>query len=458
MKRVYTLNKFSKKDGRQLFWTHQWEFLKDYKTREIALVCGYGAGKTYALCSKAFFHLVNNKLKNENQSHGWIVYRTLKDAKSIFTKEFSKYLDRLGVLYKYNKAEYTFYTDYGTLELKSMEDPSRLVGSNLSFIGMDEFDTEETDKALEVYNKLIARLRGSNTPQLFITTTPEGYRATYNLFVEKYDPSIRKLIQGKTTDNKALDKNYIDSLKYQYDEKRLLAYLNGEFVNFKGDTVYDYFDREKHIAKEKIELDPSLTVHLCFDFNVNPYCVAICQHKSFYNKNLRGYEVKEGDIMVIDEIVLNKGKSSTYDMVEAIKQRIPRNFRLCFSGDASGFSMKTSGGQSDWWQISQGLSPYYQFEAPICNSRGEIALSSTITKSNPPINQRVNAVNFHLRKNHIVINKHCKWLQDDFEQVVFNEKGKLDDSNKLRTHMSDAFGYYIDGFFSLKSLSRTVKY
>ena len=32
---------------------HQAEFCQDMDHRKLALVCGFGAGKTYALCSKA---------------------------------------------------------------------------------------------------------------------------------------------------------------------------------------------------------------------------------------------------------------------------------------------------------------------------------------------------------------------------------------------------------------------
>ena len=53
--------------------------------------------------------------------------------------------------------------------------------------------------------------------------------------------------------------------------------MNGEFVNMKYQAVYRFFDREKHLAKTKLQLDPSRPVVLCFDFNVDYYCVSICQ-------------------------------------------------------------------------------------------------------------------------------------------------------------------------------------
>ena len=46
--------KFSKITGNQLYWDHQWEFIKDTKTRNLALVCGFGAERLTLFLKKHY--------------------------------------------------------------------------------------------------------------------------------------------------------------------------------------------------------------------------------------------------------------------------------------------------------------------------------------------------------------------------------------------------------------------
>ena len=120
---------FSKITGKQLFWNHQWEFIKDTKTRNLALVCGFGAGKTYTFLKKTLYHLINSPTEESIQkaekgiipypvSAGWVVYPTLKDAKTIFKPAFCEILTEKGINWKFNSELGRITTDYGTIDLK----------------------------------------------------------------------------------------------------------------------------------------------------------------------------------------------------------------------------------------------------------------------------------------------------------------------------------------------------
>lgn len=439
---------FSKITGKQLYWNHQWEFIKDTKTRNLALVCGFGAGKTFAFLKKTLYHLINSptdeSIKKAEKgiipypvSAGWVVYPTLKDAKTIFKPAFCEILTEKGINWKFNSELGRITTDYGTVDLKTMDEPDKLVSANLSYCGIDEFDIVNTDKALLVYQKLLGRLRAREDCQLYITTTPEGFKATYQIFVEQAERGSKKLIKGRTQDNRALPSSFIDSLKDLYDEKQLLAYMSGEFVNMKYQSAYRFFDREKHLAKNRVDLNISLQVMLCFDFNVEPYCVAICQDNAVFNREKRQNTINEKGIKVVDEIILKGGKSNSYDIVAEIIARLPKEANIVLFGDSSGNSHKTSAVSTDWEIIMQGLKPHFR------------SLEFAVERSNPPIEHRVNTVNYHLRKNHIEINPHCEFLINDLEQVSYKENGQFDTSNKMLTHISDAFGYYIYKKFSI---------
>ena len=146
-----------------------------------------------------------------------------------------------------------------------MENWERLIGINAAWIICDEFDTSKTEIALKAYEKLLGRLRAGNTRQFIITTTPEGFRATYQIFIEK-GGEAKRLIKAKTVDNKYLPPDFIDTLKEQYPENLLKAYLEGEFVNLTSGTVYSYFSRDRHASTETIK--EGETLHIGADFNV----------------------------------------------------------------------------------------------------------------------------------------------------------------------------------------------
>ena len=260
--------------AKENFLPHQFEFLTS-NVQILALVSGFGAGKTYAFLRKALINHLFNVREVDGKSNGWILYPTLDLANELFVEDFKILLEDLEIDYVYNASLGRFKSAYGWLKIYTLEQPGRMVGANLTYGGIDEFDTVRTSKALECYRKIIGRLRGCKVPQLFIVTTPEGFKATYNIFVEKAKAS-QKLIHAKTTDNHHLPDNYIKMLEEQYDPKLLKAYLDGQFVNLTSGSVYYAFDREIHVAKEYMEIMNGYPVNICIDFNV---CL-ICLHTS----------------------------------------------------------------------------------------------------------------------------------------------------------------------------------
>ena len=62
---------------------------------------------------------------------------------------------------------------------------------------IDEYDIIKPEKQRELWRKVIARIRGCKDGTGAVSTTPEGFRETYELFEKK---KIGKLIRAKTTD------------------------------------------------------------------------------------------------------------------------------------------------------------------------------------------------------------------------------------------------------------------
>ena len=80
---------------------------------------------------------------------------------------------------------------------------------------------------------------------------------------------------------------------------------------------------------------------------------------------------------------------------------------------------------------------------------------------NPPIKDRVNCVNAVLLnqagERRLFIDSTCKELAKDFEQVVWktdpngNTLSELNNSDRMRTHLSDALGYYAHSAYPMRA-------
>ena len=400
------------------FTPHQFQFITD-ESPILAMVCGFGAGKTYAFLRKTLINHIFNKRKDTGTSNGWIVYPTLDLANEVFVEPFKELLESVKINYDWNVQKNRFKTKYGYIRIYTLEQPDRMVGANLTYAGIDEFDTIKMNKALNCFRKIIGRLRGSDKTQLYIVTTPEGYKATYHIFIENKKDGQR-LIQAKSTDNPYLPQNFIDSLRQQYDEKLLKAYLNGEFVNLTSGQVYYAFERSKHVLKENELYHANYPIAICFDFNVYPYSV------------IWGQKLNDENIRILGEWV-SKSHSNTYEACDAIMRQLPNDVDVIIYGDASGRSGAASSNLTNYQIINEKFKNYFR------------KVEYRVPSSNPSVRDRINAMNSTFHKDVIRINPKCENLTQDLEQVVWNEKGnELDKSNILRTHISDALGYFIN--------------
>jgi hypothetical protein len=414
---------------REDYLPHQYDFLCCEK-EIVSLVGGLGCGKTYAFLKMALKNHIFRKKKKDNKSNGWIIYPTLSLAEELFVEDFHNLLFKLKIPFIFKNRNMTFHSNYGQIKIYTLERPERMIGSNLTFAGIDEFDTVGFDRAMRSYKKIIGRLRGCSNPQLFIVATPEGFGATYKIFVEDFNDK-KAIFHGKTTDNHHLPSSYVELMKSEYDERMLKAYMNGQFVNLFSGSVYYTFDQEKHI-NDQVEMNVNMPVNICFDFNVYPFSVVMTQHK---NRN---------DIWVFDEVVM-KTHCDTYTACEAIKQKLPRHIDVVVYGDASGAFHSTKSLLSDYQIIKNSFRNYFR------------SLNFRIQKRNPAIRDRVNCVNSRFKNDAVAINPRCVKLIKDLEQVTYAENGNIDESNKQLVHVSSAFGYYIWAEFPILDFRNNIK-
>ena len=271
---------------------------------------------------------------------------------------------------------------------------------------LDEFDVLPTDKAIQVINKLSARLRqkfpDGKKNQRFITTTPEGFKATYKFF-KKEPLADSRLVQMSTYSNPHLPDDYIQGLLDLYPEQLIKAYLNGEFVNLVSGAVYYAFDRkESHTNREIKKGEP---LHLGMDFNVG---------------KMSAVTYVDG-LNIVDELI---GFYDTPDIIEAIRERYD-DHRIIVYPDAAGNSRNTTGATTSDHKLLKAAG----FEVRSLNK-------------NPLIKERVQSVNAVLLSGEMKINiKKAPQTTEALEQQIY--KNGMPDKSQDIDHPVDAVGYRV---------------
>jgi hypothetical protein len=253
--------------------------------------------------------------------------------------------------------------------------------------------------------------------ELDVAGTPEGYKWFYKRFVKEFRPETDLLLRASTYQNNHLPPEYITNLEAQYPPNLLKAYLNGEFVNLNSETVYSYFDRERH--HKSIELLDNETIHAGQDFNYNG-CVTTL------------FVIRDDIPMQFGEIITK----DTYGIVTALKRY--KNTCIVYP-DASGKAHKTNATVTDIEIIKQG------------------GLMVRVNSKNPRVQDRINSVNALLSHNryYIDIDK-CPKTTEALEQQAYNENGEPEKFAGAATpdDFTDSLGYLI--FYKFPLVNRGI--
>lgn len=393
-------------------------FLNGLNTKFRAYVGGFGSGKTFTGCLDQLIFFAKNPATR--QGYFGPSYPAIRDIFYPTMEEAAEMLGFKTVIREGNK-EIHFYRGrryYGTTICRSMDRPETIVGFKIARGLADEIDTLKQDKAEKVWNKMIARLRlkiDGVENGLGVTTTPEGFKFTYDRF-KKNPTQSYSMVQASTYENERfLPDDYIPSLRESYPENLIDAYINGDFVNLEGGTVYRQFDRRKNSSTE-IE-NESDRLHIGMDFNVGKMSAVV-------------HVEREGNPVAVNEIF---GCLDTPDMIAEIHRLYP-SWRISVYPDSSGKNRKSmDASETDISLLEdQGWQVYFD-------------------KTNPAIRDRVNAMNAMFcngngERRYLVNTDRCPLYTDDLEQQVYNDRGEPDKQHD-KDHRPDAAGYYIANAF-----------
>ena len=415
---------------------HQQAFI-DTTAKYTALVCGLGAGKTEAL-----LYSVLRDISVIPKAQIMIAEPTVDLLKRIIYPRLEDILAGSGIMYKLNRSEsiMDIWMPMGkcTIVFRSMEVPSRLIGLQVHKSYIDELDVLPKDKAFDVWIRILARTRlkyknPDGTPgmnSVHVTTTPEGFRMTYELWVKEHkDNPDYKLLRGKTMDNHHLPADYVSSLEKTFTGPQGKAYLLGEFVNLKGLTVYSSFDRFKNNTDLTISDFPtSQMINIGWDFNVGRSAAAV---------------LMRGDGDMVYQVNEFHHVADTPAMIDIIKATYPNRIITVFP-DASGRSRKSVDASKSDIRLIRDAG--FRVNAP---------------KKNPPIRQRVVSTNVMFMDGHgerrLMINgTTCPYTVECLEKQVYTENGDPEKDNTGTDDMLDALTYCIDRIHGLAKPTASV--
>lgn len=384
-----------------------------------AFVGGFGVGKSEIMCTSAML----DSLEGGSDSLIALYEPTYDLVRLILAPRLESKLIEWGVRYKYNKSENIIYTSSGQMGdfvLRTLDNPSRIVGYESFRAKIDELDTLKMEHAREAWIKIMARnrqkpstyakssLKPCNTVSVF--TTPEGFRFVYDRW-KKNPKDGYEMIQASTLSNPFLPDDYVETLRASYPANLIDAYLNGQFVNLTGGQVYRQFDRILNHSDETENGSEPLLIGM--DFNVGKMSAII-------------HVLRNNRPVAVGEIF---GCLDTPDMIAEINRIYP-NRKITVYPDSSGKNRKSN--EAGTTDISQLKDAGFKLKYKSVNPRVRDRINSMNAMFCNGLNERKYKVNTRL----------CPRYTDDLEQQVYNAQGEPDKAHD-NDHMNDAGGYVI---------------
>lgn len=373
---------------------------------KVYLSAGYGAGKTHSLVMKIL------KLMAQNRGlRGGIVTPSYKMYKRDVLPTIQEICDDNHIPYQYNKTDHVFYfpeLKFTLWAFTAEDDGKSIKGPNMAFMAINEV-TLISKKAFEITLSRI-RLKKAPVRQLVMSGTPEGFGWSYEYFIENPREDT-DLIYGDMRLNRFAAEDYAKMLMESYDSKMVEQYVEGKFVNLRGNRAAWSFDRFKHVY-DNIKKRPECVQWVSMDFNVDPMSATI------YNRMPLGYK---HTLEAWDEICIPNG--NTYKMVEALRDKLSPSDEVVIFPDPAGKARTTATRDS-------------RSDIAILKMAGfnEIRFKPKIAS----VMQCLNALNNLYDKNKILVSNRCRNFIADHEQCIIKPgTNEIDKSKPTRSHWLD---------------------
>ncbi|HEX7361516.1 MAG TPA: terminase family protein [Bryobacteraceae bacterium] len=400
----------------------QWQVFTCPKRFRV-LVAGRRFGKTHL----ALYELLRAAWEKPD-TLAWYVAPSYRQAKRIAWS-------RLKELVRHDSAHTISETDLsihfqgaGSIALRGADRVDGLRGNGLDFVVLDEFATMKPEVWSQVLRPALADRRGR---ALFIGT-PQGHNHLYERFEAAQSHRQWEAFHFTTLDGGNVTLEELAAAASELDARLYRQEFEASFESAAVGRAYHSFTREQNLRP--CAFYPHLPLIWSLDFNVNPMCSVLAQ--------------RNGDtVEVLDELVLEDAHTwmACEHFWKLVQPFRPAATALAIDvyGDASGHQRRTSGTATDWNLIRDFFSLL----------RGQAVVRIKAATVNPGVRDRVNVVNSRLQnaagQTRLYIDPKCKELIADLERVCWRADAlgqpttELDKSDRMRTHTSDALGYYL---------------
>jgi hypothetical protein len=373
------------------------------KSRFVVVPAGRRSGKTeiakrrlvMALAEKTAYPEANYFAAAPTYSQAKAIY--WQDLKALTPKEWIRSI---------SETELKITTHFNTsITVMGLDKPERIEGRPWDGGVLDEYANMKAG----VWGENVRPALADRNGWCWLIGVPEGlnhYKDIYDYAVGEDDPEWGHFTWFSST---VLPDSEIESAKRMLDLRTFRQEYEASFEDAQGQVYYAY-SKENQVD---CEINPNYPLILCVDFNVDPCIWEVAQEIN-------------GTVFVVDEI--RQQNTNTPEMTKEYLTRYG-NYSTIVYGDSAG-SARSTAGKSDYAIMSEmGL-------------RRQV-----LKKANPRVKDRVNAVNAMLcnakGQRKLLHSPRCTELKKDFQKVVW--KGQdINKSDILRTHASDALGYFIE--------------
>jgi hypothetical protein len=400
---------------------------------EILLSGAYGSAKSVLVA-----HVIVTHCLDIPGACAAVGRRSLGDLKKTLWKEILEHVEqdlKEGLDYWVNKSEMTITFANGSQIIGVSWADGRYAkfrSLKLSLLAIEEM-TENDEDDQEAFKQLKARLRRIRgiSENIFIgATNPDD--PTHWLYTYFIEPNLhgkqhrnRYVFYSRTDENPFLDPVYKEQLKKDLPPKEALRFLEGIWLELRGDVIYsEYVGERQYLHAKQYVVNPSETVHLSFDFNIavdKPMSAVMFQYIN-------------DQFHIFAESVIEGAR--TADIVEDFDARgfIQPNWRYEINGDASGKHRDTRSSRSDYDIIKHELS-----------SRGAV-YDYNVPLANPAIRKRHNTVNAYCKNAagevRLWIYQGCPTADKGMRLTKLKDAGNyIEDDSKSWQHISTAIGY-----------------
>ena len=398
------------------------------------LVAGRRFGKTY---------LAHAELLRAAQRKGtaaWYVAPTYKQAKRV-TWDALKRMTRPFWSGRPNESDLRIQLQSGgTIAVRGADAYDSLRGEGLDFIVMDEFASMAPAAWHSVLRPMLADRKGG---ALFIGT-PRGYNHFYDLYSDTAGQPDWAAFQFTTEEGGNVDPEELSSAQRLMDERLYRQEFRASFEQLSAGRAYWAFERTKDVRK--VEFDARFDLIWSLDFNIDPASSILAQIRGDHVYVLEEISLRNSPTPMVCEEFLRRAEKYRNQLA-----RFAGPLKVRVYGDATADSRKSSASATDWELVAQMFKDNRHLLFPLWD----------VPSKNPEVKDRINCVNAIILnakgERRLHIDPRCSELIRDLERVTRktdthgNETGGLDDSDPMRTHMSDALGYMIARKFNMRA-------